>query len=330
MKNANIIATGMYVPERKVTNKYFNDYFGEDVDTWLRENVHIHERRWCADNESAADLCESAAKQALERAGITADKLNLLIIATDTPEFVSPSTASVVQHRIGATNAGTFDLNTACAGFVTALDVAAKYILADDRYEYIMVIGAYAMSKYLNKDDKKTVTLFADGAGAVILRGDTETEKRGFLNSELISKGQFYDWMGIYGGATNMPTTPTVLDNKDNLLKFVKKFPKELNPDMWTMMAENLCTRAQIQPTDIQHFFMTQINIHAIWETLNRLNVPHERAETVMHYYGYTGSAAIPIALNQRMEAGKIQRGDYAMFIGSGGGLAFAAVSLKF
>ncbi len=330
MKNANIISTGAYVPKKIIKNQYFNDYFGEDVDTWLRQNVHIYERRWCADNESTADLCEHAAKQALERAGISADKLNLLIIATDTPEYISPSTAAVVQHRIGATKAGTFDLNTACAGFVTGLDVGSKYILADDQYEYVMVIGAYAMSKYLNKDDKKTVTLFADGAGAVILRGVKEKRKRGFLASELISKGEFYDWMGIYGGATHTPISEQGLKNKDHLLKFVKKFPKELNPEIWTMMANNLCQRLNITPSDIDHFFMTQINIHAIWETLNRLNLPHDRAETVMQHYGYTGSAAIPIALNQRMEKGNIKKNDIGLFIGSGGGLAFASAAVRF
>jgi 3-oxoacyl-[acyl-carrier-protein] synthase III len=330
MKNAFIVSTGAYIPEQIITNQYFNDYFGEDIDTWLRENVHIYERRWCKEGESVADLCEKAAKQALERAGITADKLDLLIIATDTPEFISPATAAVVQHRIGATNAGTFDLNAACAGFVTGLDVAAKYILADKQYEYVMVIGAYAMSKYLNKDDKKTVTLFADGAGAVILRGGNEKEKRGFLASELMTKGEFYDWMGIYAGATHTPMTEEVLKNKDHLLKFVKKFPKELNPTIWTTMAQTLCERLKIQPSNIDHFFMTQININAIWDTLDRLNVPHHKAETVMHYYGYTGSAAIPIALNQRMEKGTIKRGDMLFFIGSGGGLAFASAAVKF
>lgn len=337
MKSANIISTGAYVPEQIITNQYFNDYFGEDVDTWLRDNVQIYERRWCTSDESVADLCENAAIQALQRAGISASELNLLVVATDTPEFISPSTASVVQHRIGATKAGTFDLNTACAGFVTGLDVAAKYILADDRYEYVMVIGAYAMSKYLNKDDKKTVTLFADGAGAVILSKSEskrkkrfDKEKTGFLVSELISKGEFYDWMGIYAGATHTPVSEEVLKNKDHLLKFVKKFPKELNPEMWTAMTLSLCKRVAITPDSINHFFMTQINIHSIWETLNRLNLPHERAETVMHYYGYTGSAAIGIALNQRMEKGLIKKDDLGIFIGSGGGLAFAAALIRF
>lgn len=330
MKNAVIISTGKYVPERIVTNQYFNDYFGDDVDSWLRANVHIYERRWCAENESTADLCERAAQQALKRANLTANKINLIIVATDTPEYVSPSTAAVLQYRLGAKNAGTFDLNAACAGFVTALDVAAKYILADDRYENVLVIGAYAMSKYLNPDDKKTVTLFADGAGAVILRGGNETEKRGFQASELITQGQYFDWMGIYGGGSKMPLTEEVLQNRDHQLKFLKRFPKELNPDMWTLMTLNLCKRLNIEPSDINQFLMTQININSIWETMERLNLPLDRAHTIMHNYGYMGSAAIPIALDDALEKGKIKAGDWVFFIGSGGGLAFASAAVKF
>lgn len=168
-RNAYIASVAAYAPQRVVTNAFFNDLLGEDVDTWLSNNVQIYERRWCAPDESVADLCEHAARLALERAGIRADELDLIILATDTPEFVSPSTAAVLQHRLGARRAGTFDVNAACAGFVTALDIAAKYIQADPRYNKILVIGGYAMSKYLNLEDKKTVTLFADGAGAAVL-----------------------------------------------------------------------------------------------------------------------------------------------------------------
>jgi len=126
------------------------------VDTWLRQNVNIHSLRWCADDESVADLCEHAARQALTRASVRPEELDLLIVATDTPEYVSPSTAAVLQHRLGATSAGTFDLNAACAGFVTALDVAVKYITSDTRYNRVLVIGGYAMSKYMDMSDKKT------------------------------------------------------------------------------------------------------------------------------------------------------------------------------
>ncbi|HQJ47084.1 MAG TPA: ketoacyl-ACP synthase III, partial [Ignavibacteriaceae bacterium] len=169
IRNAQIVASGMYVPERVIPNSYFNELLDEDVDTWLVENLSIKERRWCNENQSTADLCVAAANEILKDGKIFAEELDLIIISTDTPEYISPSTASVVQFRLNAVNAGTFDVNTACAGFVTALDIASKYIKADKKYNKILVIGAYAMSKYLNMQDKKTVTLFADGAAGVLL-----------------------------------------------------------------------------------------------------------------------------------------------------------------
>jgi len=319
----------MYVPEKVVTNAYFNESLGEDVDTWLRENVQIYERRWTDDNESTADLAEQAARKALSDAGLTPADIDLIVISTDTPEFVSPSTASVLQDRLGAVKAGTFDINTACAGFVTALDVASKYIVADDQYKHILVIGAYNMSKYLNLQDKKTVTLFADGAGAAVLTAQENTD-RGFINSMLETKGQYNEWMGIYAGGTKAPVNQSVLDDKTHLLQFVKKFPKELNPETWTRMVQQLCERAGVTPQDVKRYFITQININSIFETMDNLGIERERAETVMHHYGYTGSACIPMALSQARENNRIQEGDLIMFIGSGGGLAFAGALFKF
>lgn len=329
MRKAVITGTGHYVPKRVVPNQYFNELLGEDVDTWLRTNVEIYERRWCAEDESTADLCEKAAQRVLEAADISAADIDLIVVATDTPEYISPSTAAVLQHRLGAKKAGTFDLNTACAGFVTAIDVAAKYIVADDRYQHVLVIGAYAMSKYLNLTDKKTVTLFADGAGGVVLSAQTDTE-RGFAASELRTEGQYAGWMGIYGGGTHLPLNADRVANKEHLLQFVQKFPKELNPTYWTDMTQQLCQRLGVQPSDIAHFFITQININSIRETLDRLGLPHDRATTIMHHYGYTGSAAIPMALDLAARSGKIKPGDLIMLIGSGGGLAFAAAAFRF
>ncbi|MCB0654287.1 MAG: ketoacyl-ACP synthase III [Saprospiraceae bacterium] len=329
MRNAVILSTGSYVPENVIPNSYFDELLGQDVSTWLSENVQIYERRWCTEQESTADLCEKAALQALERGSLTADAIDLIIIATDTPEFISPSTASVVQDRIGAVNAGTFDLNTACAGFVTALDVASKYIRSDENYRNILVIGAYAMSKYLNMQDKKTVTLFADGAGAVILKAE-ENSDRGFIGSQLISKGQYNEWMGIYAGGTHEPITEEVIQNHDHQLKFVKKFPPELNPDIWSEMARTLCKRHDLNLEDVDNFFITQININSIFETMDKLDQPRKKAHTVMHHYGYTGSACIPMALNDAVEKGIVQRGNLMFFIGSGGGLAFASAAFRF
>ncbi|KUG08209.1 3-oxoacyl-ACP synthase III family protein [Solirubrum puertoriconensis] len=323
-----IASTGSYAPAQEVPNTYFNDLLGEDVDTWLQTNLNIKNRRWCSAEESVADLCERAALTALERAGVKPEALDLIIVATDTPEYVSPSTSSILQHRLGATGAGTFDLNSACAGFVTALDVAAKYIVADARYNHVLVIGGYAMSKYLDVHDKKTATLFADGAGAVLLTA-TENTDRGFLTSSLHTEGQYHSWMGIYAGATAQPLSAEVLAANGHKLKFLHKFPKELNPEIWTQMAEEMAATIGVAPTDVDHYVLTQLNINGIYETLGRLGVPHDRAPIIMQEYGYTGSACIPMALDDAVTKGQIKENDLVFLIGSGGGLAFAGAAFR-
>ena len=329
MRNAIIHSTGAWVPEKVVPNSYFNELLGEDVDSWLRENVEIYERRWCGDDQSVSDLVIEAAGRALKAGNVKPEEIDLLIISTDTPEYISPSTASKVQFKMGMVNAGSFDVNTACAGFVTALDMGAKYIRGDENYNTVMVVGAYAMSKYLNMTNKHTVTLFADGAGAFILKAE-ENNDRGYLASQLITKGQYYDYMGIYAGGTKQPVTDEIVAEKGHLLQFVKKFPKTLNAEMWSMMSRTLCERIGVTPDDVDHFFLTQININSIRATMDILKQPYDKAQTSMHYYGYTGSACVPLAFQDRLEAGKIKRGDMIFFIGSGGGLAFASAAFRF
>ena len=319
----------MYVPENIIPNTYFDEILGEKVSDWLESNVHIRNRRWCSEDQSTADLCVEAAQVNLQRAGLKPEDIDLLIVCTDTPEYISPSTASKVQYRMGMVNAGTFDLNSACAGFVIGLDTAVKYIKADSNYTNVMVIGAYAMSKYLNKLDKKTCNLFADGAGAVILTA-TENTNEGFLTSEQRTKGEYCDWMGIYAGGTFQPVTKEVVENKDHLLKFVKRFPSELNPDMWSDMALKLGERSGTKVEEVDQFLFTQININSIWATLDKLSISRDKAHTVMHEYGYTGSACIPMALDEAVELGKVKTGDLIYFIGSGGGLAFASAAFRF
>lgn len=318
----------MYVPENIIPNTYFDEVLGENVSEWLEANVHIRNRRWCSAFQSTADLCIEAANVNLQRAGLKPEDIDLLIVCTDTPEYISPSTSSKVQHKMGMVNAGTFDLNSACAGFVIGLDTAVKYIKADDNYTNVMVIGAYAMSKYLNKLDKKTCNLFADGAGGVILSATNETDS-GYLASELRTKGEYCDWMGIYAGGTYQPTSHEVIAEKDHLLKFVKRFPSELNPNVWSDMARQLAERSETRIEDVDQFLITQININSIWATMDKLNLPREKAHTVMHEYGYTGSACIPMALDEAIELGKINEGDLLYFIGSGGGLSFASAAFR-
>ena len=329
MRRATLTGIGAYAPDQEIPNRYFNELLGEDVDTWLRENVNIRTRRWCAADESVADLCEHAAREAIADAGLSPNDIDLIIVSTDTPEYISPSTASVLQHRLGMKNAGTFDLNTACAGFVTAMDVASKFIAADERYSHVLVIGGYAMSKYLNKADKKTVTLFADGAGAIVMSVNANSGK-GLLTSELRTEGQYNSWMGIYGGATKMPISEEVMANHDHQLKFVHKFPKELNPKVWTEMAREICKRISVTPQDVDHYFITQLNFNSINETMDNLGVDRSKAHMVMDQYGYTGSACIPMALQDAYKKGRVKSGDLIIFIGSGGGLAFAAAALRY
>ncbi|MCP4573979.1 MAG: ketoacyl-ACP synthase III [bacterium] len=324
-RNAKITATGMYAPDRVVPNSYFNELLGEDVDTWLRENLTIRERRWCTEGESTADLVERCARPMLERAGWQPADLDLIVVSTDTPEFVSPSTASVVQHRLEATGAGTFDLNTACAGFVTALDLGAKYIQADPQYRRVMVIGAYAMSRFLDVHDKKTANLFADGAGGVLL--EATEEERGWRASRLHTEGQYNEWMGIYAGGTRTPVTPEVMAAGGHRLQFVRKFPKEINPTTWARMVREVVSDTGHEVDDVAMAFFTQININSIRETMADLELPWERTHCVMDRYAYTGSACIPMCLAEADAAGRLKPGDLVVFMGSGGGLAFACTA---
>ena len=327
MRRAQILASGSYVPEKIIPNAYFDELLGVNVSEWLEEVVKIKERRWMEDGQATSDLCVNAAKRCLKKCGVRANEIDLIVVATDTPDFISPSTASVVQHKLGAENAGTFDINTACAGFVTALDLGAKYIAADKNYNYILVCGAYGMSRYLDKNDKKTVTLFADGAGVVLL-GQAETDN-GFLGSELRSKGEYAGYMGIYAGGTVQPIDNSVISKNDHKLKFVHKFPPELNPTIWSDMIRNLNMQIGSKSDEVDKLFMTQININSIWETMDILQLPREKAHTIMHNYGYTGSACIPMAFDDALAKGLVGKGDLVYFIGSGGGLAFASAAFR-
>lgn len=329
MRNAVIHSTGTYVPERVIKNEYFDELLGENVSEWLESYVKIYERRWCAEDQSTSDLAIEAAQQAMQRGNVAPEDVDLLIIATDTPEFISPSTASKVQYKLGLVNAGSFDINTACAGYVTAVDTASKYIKADTNYNTVIVIGVYAMSKYLNLLDKKTANLFADGSGCVILKSK-ETDSEGYLASKLITKGEYHDYMGIYAGGTYKMIDEKVLADKENLLVIAKKFPPEVNPQMWSSIAKELSDKTKIKLDDVKMFFFTQININSIYETMEMLNQPMKKTQTSMHYYGYTGSACIPLAIEDAIKEGKLKRGDVFFMIGSGGGLSFAGAAFRY
>ena len=302
---------------------------GEDINQFVTEVLGISERHICAPDESTADLATRAAERALEAAAIRAEDLNLIVLATDTPEYISPATSVVVQHRLGAKNAGTFDLNSACAGFVTALDTASKYIISDESYENVLVIGAYAMSKYVDWTDKKTCTIFADGAGAVVLQSSAEGP--GFLASKLVAEGSFHDHMGIYAGGTRIPITEDVLrEGTWAKLRFAKKYPAEVNNEGWPAIVRDVLAKARLSLDDVALFLFTQVNLSTIKEVMSRLELPMERTHTVMGKWGYTGSACIPMVLDDAVKAGKLKRGDNLVMCASGGGLNMACAAFRF
>ncbi|MGI8740743.1 MAG: 3-oxoacyl-ACP synthase III family protein [Gammaproteobacteria bacterium] len=169
MKHPQLLSSGSYVPERVVTNAEVDTLMGESTSEWLIANVGIRARRWMAPEQTTSDLIVQAAERAMERAGITAQDLDLLIVSTDTPDYLSPPTSVVVQHTIGAAQAGCYDVNSACAGWVTALDQGARYLLTEPKARYVLVAGGYGISRFIDVKDKKTANLFADGAGAAVL-----------------------------------------------------------------------------------------------------------------------------------------------------------------
>jgi 3-oxoacyl-[acyl-carrier-protein] synthase-3 len=245
MTYARIIGTGSYVPERVLTNDDLSRMLGEDIDAFVSGVIGIKERHICAKNESTADLATAASKRALQASGVAAEALDLIILATDTPEHLSPATSVVVQDRIRARNAGTFDVSCACAGFVTALDTAAKFIIADPAYKNVLVIGAYAMSKFIDWNDKKTATVFADGAGAVVLQASDEGP--GFLASKLIADGSFSDYLGIYAGGTRMPITEDVLrEGRWTKVRFAQKYPAAVNIEGWPRIIREVLAKTQL------------------------------------------------------------------------------------
>lgn len=325
---ARIIGTGRYVPEKVLTNEYLSRKLGEDISAFVSGNVGIRERRICSDEESTADIAVYAARDALRAAQVEADDLDLIIVATDTPEYISPATSSVVQSRLAAKRAATFDLNCACASFITALDTASKFIIADDQYRNVLIIGAYAMSKYLDWSDKKTCTLFADGAGAVVLQASAAGP--GYLAARLAADGDYHACMGIYAGGTRMPIDERVIEEgRHNKVRFVQKIPAEFNLERWPSLIQETLDKCKLDLEDVSLFIFTQINLSTIKEVMKKLEQPMSKTHTVMDKWGYTGSACIPMALDDAARRQKLREGDTVVLCASGGGVSLGCAAFR-
>jgi len=328
MPFAKIIGTGSFVPERVLTNDDLSRNLGENINDFVSTIIGIDERHVCALNESTADLATAASLRALESARVAPEALDLIILATDTPEYLSPATSVIVQERLGAKNAGTFDVNCACAGFVTALDAATKYVIADAAYRNVLVVGAYVMSKFVDWTEKKTSTIFADGAGAVIVQASEESP--GFLGSKLVADGRYHDHMGIYAGGTFMPIDERVLaENFYTKVRFAKKYPPEVNIEGWQRIVRDVLDKCELTIDDVALFLFTQVNLSTIKIVMEAMNLPMSRTHTIMGKWGYTGSACIPMVLDDAVREGKLARGQVVVMCASGGGLNMACAAFR-
>jgi 3-oxoacyl-[acyl-carrier-protein] synthase III len=328
VRSAVITGTGSSVPARVVTNAELSVALGEDIDPFVRGTLGIAERRWCGEGESAASLAVGAALRALADAGLDATDMDLLIVSTDTPEHVSPATASVLHGRLGMRrDAGTFDVNSACAGFATALDIGWKYLRADERYRRVLVVATYAMSRFLDAADRNTVTIFADGAGAVVLEAADEP---GVLASELAADGTFADGMGVFAGGSAEPITAEVLaEGRRNRLRFVRKYPREINEEGWPRVVRSVLGRVGAGVEEVDLWLWTQVNRSTIEVVMRALGEPMTKTHTVMERWGYTGSACLPMALDDAARAGRLRAGSLVVMTGSGAGLSMGCVALR-
>jgi len=324
MRHVQILATGSYVPERVVTNQEIDQLLGESTSEWLVNNVGIEQRHWMVEGQTTSDLIVEASHKALEKAGVSADELDLIIVSTDTPDYLSPGTSVVVQHKLGAVKAGCYDLNSACAGWVTALDQGARYLATEETARYVLVTGGYGMSRFLDLGDKKTANLFADGAGAAVLGVG---EEAGFLASNFLAKGEYHDALGIYSGAAYRPSTPENYQEYGKpVVQFVKKFPKTFNTDYWPKLMQGALDKAGLGFDDVDLFLMTQLNLRTIEYMMELLEQPIEKTYWVMDKWGYTGSPCVVMALDDAINQGKgPDKGDVILFCASGGGISMAA-----
>jgi 3-oxoacyl-[acyl-carrier-protein] synthase-3 len=322
LRYAGVLGTGSYVPPQVVTN----DDLARRIDTsdeWIQSRTGIRERHIASDDVATSDLAIEAAKRALESSQLTPADLDLIIVATCTPDHPGsfPSTASVVQHKLGAKNAGAFDLGAVCSGFSYSLHVASQMIAAGS-IRRALVIGAETLSRITNWNDRNTAVLFGDGAGAVVLG---QVDKPGYLGGHLWADGSGGPLLNVPAGGSRTPLTPDCIDASANTIyqngKEVYKFA------VTTMGEAALAVLAElgIDPSEVDCLVPHQANIRIIASAAERMGLPMEKVFVNLDKYGNTSAATIPIALDEAVRTGAIHPGSLVVTVGFGGGLTWAA-----
>lgn len=322
---SHIAGMGVKVPDKVLTNAYFSEHFKEDMTPFLEGIVGQKERHWLADNESVVDLCLPAAQEAMDEAGIGVRDLSMVVVASDTHEYISPPTSVVVQGRLGATNAMIFDLSASCASFVTALVTIDAWFMSHPEFKYALLIGEYGMTKYVDKDDKYTASLFADGAAAMIIENTGDS----IIASKFIADGTYHDYLGVFGGGTRYPINDDTLAKGLHKLRILKKYDQNPNLVAWPGLVTSLMETIGEPLSAIDLILFTQINLAVIKKVLEILGIPESRSHWIMDRYGYTGSACIPMALYDARKQGKAKPGDLVVLVASGAGQAMGAVALR-
>ena len=324
-KSVGIISLGAYVPENIMTNFDFEKII-ETTDEWIRTRTGIEERRFCSPEQATSDLCIEAAKKALANANLTPEDIDMIIVATCTPDYQLPSTACIVQKKLGAVNAAAYDLNAACSGWIYGLTMATGLIKAD-MYKKVLVIGAEALSRSLDMQDRNTCILFGDGATAAIL---SEVEEGyGILSTHLGADGDLNDSLIVPAGGSRTPTSEKTIEERGQYIKMkgqeVFKFAVNALPNAASCALE----KAGLKAADVDIFIPHQANSRIIETAAKKLEVPLDKFYMNMKNYGNTSAASMGLALNEAHEKGLIKKGDLVAMVGFGAGLTYAATVIK-
>lgn len=321
-----ITGLGACVPDRVLTNSDL-EAMVDTTDEWIRTRTGIHERRICTQAEATSDLALKAAQQALASADVKPEELDLIVHATMTPDHLWPSTGSIVQGRLGAVNAGAFDLNAACSGFIYALAVGAQMVRTG-LYRKVLVIGADVVTKFLDYTDRQICVLFGDGAGAVLLEPVPE-QNEGIISFFLGSDGTRNQVMYIPAGGSRIPPTHRVLDEKLNypLMDGYETFQFAT----WAMMdsVQKVLAQSPYQIHDVNLIVPHQANVRIIQTAARWLEMPMDKFSVTIDRYGNTVAASIPLCLYEEVRAGRLKQGDLVVLTSFGSGLTWAGVLLR-
>ncbi|HSP44190.1 MAG TPA: beta-ketoacyl-ACP synthase III [Luteolibacter sp.] len=321
-----VAGTGSYVPERILTNEELSTLV-DTSDEWIVSRTGIRERRIAADDEFTSHMAGKAARRALEQAGMQAADIELIIVATITPDTPTPATACYVQQQIGANRAVAFDISAACSGFLYAMKIA-KRLISDGAFNNALIIGAEKLSTVTNWDDRSTCVLFGDGAGAAVLRR-AESGEGSIVATEMGTDGNLTHLLEIPGGGSAKPITA---DNVNQHLHTLNMQGREVFKIAVTRMkeaAEKVIERAGWTADDIACVIPHQANLRIIDAIADRLAVPNERVFVNLDKYGNTSAAAVAIALDEANRTGAFKRGDHIVLVVFGAGLTWAAAAIR-